>query len=1118
MEKYHHLKIALLLMASFVRTMQLIVQQRTVTGLVVSGQNELLTDRGVSKHGSFAIGKFLNIVRVSAFLFFVCAIVSHATQKPSSVVFQQQGKNITGIVTDEHGESVIGANVIEKGVSANGTVTDVDGNFSLTVSPDATLVVSFIGYVSQEIAVGSQTNLKITLIEDRRVLDEVVVVGYGTQKKTNLTGAVSSVKTEELSKMGVTGISTALQGRAAGVQVVNSSGDPRNEGAVIIRGVGNIRGMGPLYVIDGVPSIGETGFNLNLKDVVDIQVLRDASSSAIYGARAAGGVILVTTKRGTQNEKARINVSANTGVRNATFLPKLLDVSDYKRAWSEISSSADAWPENVDTDWVDYLYKSGLEQDYNASVQGGGEKNNYYISGGYRRVDGVIINSWSDRYSLRFNGDYQVGKMIRIGESVSLYAYAENPPEISGGADALPFRSTPMMNIRDDDGEWGKAPSTGHYAGGNWATQTNVVDKRYDKYSAEGNVYIDIEPLKDLHVKATGGGYYSSSAQRTFEPKWFISGQINNQSDHLNKYTILRVQNVGNIVASYQKEFGLHEIKALAGMEGRMTKNDELDGTVSAILSQYTGAAVPDAFPVTWAESSGISNVPSYAGRSTDIRYSISRMVSYFGRINYAYADKYLLEANIRQDVSDRFASKYRKGIFPSVAAGWRISEENFLKDRTTLFSNLKLRVSYGSLGNDNVGSYAYLASLANYERTQFNELPGTGPVNGWGVSKVANAAIHWETVVTGNVGLDVGLLKNKLNLTLDYYVRNTTDMLYSRNFAFSTGMAAGHRSGNTYSMDMNLGEMRNRGLEITLDYTDKIGAVSVNAGVNAAFNRNEMVSFGGETLPIDAGSAGGYWVGTVCRTELGQPISQFYGLKTNGLIPDQATIDLLNAQAQSAGHEYWYTKDTGPGDIWYLDTNGDNMVNDDDRTFIGNPLPKMSYGFNLGAGYRNFDLSLFFSGLYGNDVYNGVNGLYNSVYNDYNTTADVFKSSFMYGNGLTGQPRWGFQDGNAFVYDPNQNYKRISDFHVENGSFLRLQNLQLGYTVPAKILRKLNLSNLRLYYSGQNLFVLTKVNHADPEVGFLSGVNDGPLTQGIISSTIYPKTRNHSFGIEISF
>ncbi|GHT60500.1 SusC/RagA family TonB-linked outer membrane protein [Bacteroidia bacterium] len=1025
-----------------------------------------------------------------------------------------QSGAVRGTILDAAGDPLPGVNISIKGTKI-GTVSNEIGKYSINVPDKKTvLVFSYLGFTTQEITVGEQTTVDVTLNEDTQDINEVIVIGYGTQKKSNLTGAVSSVKMEEISKMGATGISSALQGRAAGVQVINSSGDPREDGTIIIRGVGNIRGMGPLYVIDGVPSIGETGFNMNLKDIADVQILRDASSSAIYGSRAAGGVILITTKRGAQKDKTRVNFSANAGVRNATFLPELLGVSDYKKAWGEINPVASTWSEDVNTDWVDYIYKSGFEQDYNVSIQGGGEKNNYYVSAGYKDVDGVIINSFTKRYSIRFNGDYQIGKMVKVGHSVNLYAYSENPPGLTSTS---LFRSTPMMQPYDENGEYGKTPSTGNYQGGNWATDIYAVDRRYNKYSAEGNIYVDIEPVKDLHIKATGGGYYSTSMRRTFEPKWFISGQINNQADHLDKYSILRVQNMGNIVASYQKRFGAHEIKALAGIEGRSTYVDELEGHISAILSSTTVGAVPDGFPVSWAESSGISNVPNGVGRNTAIGYSITRMMSYFGRINYAYADKYLFEFNLRDDVSDRFAPKYRHGLFPSAAVGWRITEEHFLKDNVEALSNLKLRLSYGSLGNDGVGSYAYLSSLSNYEMMQFNELPGTGAVNGWGISKVANEAIHWETVTTSNVGLDIGLFKNKLNIGLDYYIRSTKDMLYTRHFAFSTGMASGHRSGDTYPADMNLGEMRNQGLEIVADYSNKIGNVRVNAGFNVAFNRNKILNFGGETLPVDEGSPGGYWSGRLCRTELGRPISQFYGLKTNGLIPDQATIDHLNELARSKGNQYWFAKDTGPGDIWYLDTNDDGTVNDDDRVFIGNPLPKMTYGFNIGAEYRNFDIGLFFSGIYGNDVYNGINGYYNSVYNDYNTSSAVFNSSFMYGNGLTGQPRWGYRDGNAFIYDPNSNYKRISDFHVENGSFLRLQNLQIGYKVPTGILQRINLSNIRIYYSSQNLFVLSKVKNTDPEVGF-AGNNSSPLNQGIIAGELYPKTRLHSFGIEISF
>ncbi len=1033
-----------------------------------------------------------------------------------------QDKTVRGQVASEQNEPLAGVTVTETGTS-NSVTTDANGKFLILLqTTTSTLTITSTGYYTKTVpASRGNEMIKITLFPETKQLDDVVVIGYGVQKKANLTGSVSSIKTKDISRMAVSGIGNLIQGRAAGVQVINSSGDPRSNGTIIIRGVGNIRGMAPLYVIDGVPAIGNTGFNMNPKDIEDIQVLRDASSSAIYGSRAAGGVILITTKRGARNEKMNVDFSLNQGYRTATFLPKLLGTPAYKRAWAAIIPSASGWDESVNTNWVDYLYRRGKEQNYNVSLNGGSQKQNYYVSAGYRRVDGVVTNSWSEKYSIRLNSDYTLGKMFKVGQSLNLYYYSDQPPAISGNAanaDALPFRSSPMMRPVKSDGGWGGLPVSGNYNGGNWAAQVNTINRRYNSLEAEGNLYIDFEPVKGLHLRSTGGGSWGTSMARQFEPKWFVSGQINQSQDNLKKQSNLSMAYVGNLVASYDKKIGDHDFKLLAGTEARKSSSDYLAGSIYAIGSAYSVPAIPDAFPVGFAESSAISNVPgNRAGRSTDMDYGISRMQSYFGRVNYVYNNKYIFEANVRQDISDRFAPKYRKGVFPSAALGWRLVAEPFIKNLLPRLSELKLRLTYGSLGNDGVGSYAYIPSLANYEKTQFNELPGTGSVSGWGIGKVANENIRWETVVTSNLGLDIGILNNRLTFTADYYVKDTRDMLYQRRLPLSSGMAGGHSSSDVYAIDMNLGKMRNKGLELTINYRDHFGALGVDLGANAAFNRNKILSFGGETLPIDAGTAGGYWAGTVTRTALNAPISQLYGFKTNGLIPDQKTIDDLNAAAQSAGKAYWYSAGSGPGDIWYKDINGDHVINDQDRTIIGNPLPKMTYGFNIGLSFKNFDLLSFFYGVYGNDVYNGMVGYYQSVYNDYNTTSRVFNSSFMYGNALTDQPRWGYLAGNAFQYDPNGNYKRISDFHIQKGSFLRLQNLQVGYNLPVRWLERIKMSRARIYYSGQNLFVISKVNYADPEVGF-AGANNSALQQGIISPELYPKSRLHSFGIEFGF
>lgn len=1020
-----------------------------------------------------------------------------------------QSKTVTGTVVTDQGETLIGVTVTETGTT-NGVIAGLDGDFSITVKKvPSSLTFNYVGFVTKTVDVTEQTkNLRIVMVEDSKQLDEVIVMGYGTQKKANVIGAVSSIKTEELSKMSVSGIGNLIQGRAAGVQVTN--------GNVTIRGVGSINGMSPLYVIDGVPSIGNTD---NLRDIEDIQIIRDASAAAIYGSRAAGGVILITTKRGTKKEKANINFSMEMGFSKATFMPELLGTADYKKAWAEIIPSATGWDESVDTDWVDYLYGTGKEQKYNVSVDGGGENCNYYVSLRYNRYDDKN-DVWSEGYSLRMNSDYKLRKNLKIGESLTLYTSQNNPSALGGSnanSYALPYRSSPMMKAYNEDGSYGGLPASGNYNGGNWSQVVSSTDNRNRSISAQGNMYIDYEPIQGLHIRATGAGSWNASSKRQSEAKWYVSGMSYQDQDNLRKQMRLATTYMGNMVMSYEKTIKAHDFKILLGGEATRSAADDLSGSIYAVTSSYTMSKITDAFPVSNPESSVLSNVPSNTnGRSTDMSYGISRMLGTFARVNYSYADKYLFEFNVRQDQSDRFAKSNRKGTFPSLALGWRMIEEDFIKNNVPHLSNLKLRVTYGSLGNDGIGSYAYIPSLANYSKTQFNELSGTGAVNGWGIGNGVNQAIKWETVVTKNIGVDVGLFNNRLNMTLDYYIRNTKDMLYTRYSPWSTGMMYGHMDrSDTYPVAMNLGEMRNNGLEFTLSYSDKFGAVGFDFGFNAAFNHNKILYLdGGQNLPIDKGTAGEYWSGTVARTQVDSPISQFYGLKTNGLIPDQKTIDELNALAQSKGHAYYYASGTGPGDIWYVDLNGDGVVNDEDKTFIGNPLPKMTFGFNLGLSYKGFDVSAFFNGTYGNDVYNGLMGYYRSVYNDFNTTADVFNSSYMYGNKLTSQPRWGYNDGTSFIYDPNGNYKRISDYHVQDGSFLRLQNLQIGYTVPKKILNKIGISRMRIYYSGQNLFVLSKVKYADPEVGY-QGANSTALTQGIMSASVGPKARQHTFGFE---
>ncbi|RAK01929.1 TonB-linked SusC/RagA family outer membrane protein [Larkinella arboricola] len=1009
-------------------------------------------------------------------------------------------QTITGTVADETGARLPGVSVVVKGTS-RGTTTDGNGQYRMTLQTgDAVLVFSFVGYTSQEIAVDNRSEINVSLVTDTKNLSEVVVVGYGTQKRSDLTGSVSSVKAAEVKNLPVRSVNEALQGRAAGVQVTRPDGTPGGSSDIVIRGVGSIGGMAPLYIVDGI-RMG-AGNNFNLQDVESIEVLKDASAAAIYGAQAAGGVVLVTTKRGGSLDKMNINFNAYYGVRQPRNLYKMLNTADYITAKKAFGVNTNGWGDPAslpNTDWVDEIFQNGKEQSYSLSLAGASAKANYYLSANYQREDGTIIDNSFERYGLRSNADFKINKRFKVGETLFAWKTSTNPPQNT----TFPFRSAPLIAVRDETNPYGGWAKTGSFfTGPNLVGWENSHHRLNDQYALEGNLYADWEITKGLNLRSTFGASIYSGRNYTFRESHDF-GVVRNPIAYLSREQTSQRNLTANFVLTYDKTVGQHEFKAMAGYEA-------FQQDLSNLYAEAQGFQI-----ITY--NLGLSTDPS-TYRASGGEYPQTRLLSQFGRINYTYAGKYLLTANVRRDGSDRFGPANRWGVFPSFSVGWRVSDEAFMRN-IPVISTLKLRGSYGKLGStSNIPQFTYQASYGGSGGTNIHGLPDGSRAKGYALTaQLPNENIKWEEVRQTDIGADIGLFNNQLNLVIDWYSRQTGDMIYQVPVPRSAGFAGS----NVYT---NIGQMSNKGLELALDYRGKKGGFTYSIAANAAFNKNLVKQLSGtNNNPINDGSGGDYLESTIARTQAGYPLSQYYGYVTEGIFQSDAEVATLNQQAQekaaAAGRPttgvFYQNAGTGAGDLRFRDTNGDGRITIDDKTYIGSPWPKMTYGLTLNLGWKGFDLSALFQGVQGLDIYN-ANRYYTQFFvGDYNTTGDIFETSFFNGNGLTDRPRVGYTDASGnYIRDPNSNYTRISDYYVENGSYLKLRNLQIGYTIPNTVTSKIKMSSIRVYAQGQNLMTLTKYTGMDPEV---LGRN-GTTGRGIDAIYSYPRTTLLSLGIDASF
>lgn len=1008
--------------------------------------------------------------------------------------------SLKGTVTDAQGEPLIGAMVHVEGTSI-AAATDIDGNFSLTAPVGKTLKVSYVGFdpVSVKVTAG-RTDYRLVMNPDASTaLDEIVVVGYGTQKKSEVTGSISHVKSDAIKDFSVNSVADALGGMSAGVAVTKSTGSPGETPDIIIRGAASVNGMSPLFIVDGVKQ--STGFDFNMRDVESIEILKDAGSCAIYGAEAAGGVILVITKRGKAGQ-ASLNLTARYGIRKITKPVKLLNRDEFIAAklltgvdilGSEGVESASELP---DVDWMDVMYDTGHEQEYNLSLTGGTDRLRYFLSGGFYNEKGTYVDSSVDRFSLRTNVDYEISKIFSVGSSIYGSVVKNNPTKIySIYTNSIPFRTVPTMEPVDEDGNFSQTPF--YLNGPNLYGNELTYHYKGHNYGLNALLYLNVNIMPWLTLRVNGAGKFTSFNSRVFSEEYDFRAV---QEDAYFESSAGTSQELTyNATLTFDRTFARKwGVKAMVGTEA----------TAAQSYSNYIRAID---FPVDQVGSVNLSS--NTAKEASDSPYK-GRALSFFGRVNLSYDNRYYLTANIRRDGSDRFSKNHRWGTFPSVNVMWRIGQESFLRDKLPWLTDAKLRGSYGILGNDGIAQFLYTRAYVG-DQIIYN-YGGTAEVSGWANYKVPNADIKWEEVHQGDFGIDLSLFNNRLTFSYDYYNRQTHDMLYWKVVPYASGINYYHE-GATNTMPINIGRVSNIGHEIAINWTQRLNDFNYSVGFNASFNSNKVKQIGEEGAAPLVSPDG------INRTENGRSMSELYGYSAIGIFQSQEQVDEYNARAQAAGRPYYWQQNTGVGDLIF-DDHGQGYVDENCKEYIGNPWPKMTYGINLAAQWRGFDLSAVFQGAAGFQIYNAVKAYTQTFATDGNTTMDIYKCSFFGDNGLTDQPRCGMiSDSGAWVGDPSKNYSTINSFWVEDGDYLKCKNLVFGYTLPENITRKAYIQKLRVYFSASNLFTITKYSGIDPEIGGTSTqasnlAGTSMTARGVDTYNRYIPSRLFSFGLDLTF
>ena len=1025
---------------------------------------------------------------------------------PAISSLQAQNKTVTGVVTSgTDSEPLIGVSVQVK-EAGTGSITDIDGRYSVTAQQGQTLVFSYIGFVTQEIKVGASGTVNVVLEEDNGMLEEVVVVGYGVQKKKLVTGATVQVKGDNIAKMNTTNPLSALQGQTPGVNIVSTSGQPGASMSVTIRGLGTVGNSQPLYLIDGV---GGDITTLNPADIESIDVLKDAASAAIYGAQAANGVVLVTTKSGKEGA-CKISYDGFVGWQTVARKFNMLNASEYMAImdearlnsgmspvdWASLTSIRDANGNIYDTDWIDQAIEDGaLTTSHSLSFTGGSKTSTYAISGGYTGQDGLIGGSdvsYYKRYNFRANSEHKMWDgLVTIGEHVGFVwkdTRGMGTGNIWNNNLRSAFSASPIIPVYDADGNYNSTVNS------DWNVNDgnpygSMMVNRYNQTkgaSLDANFYMQIEPIKNLKFKTVYGISYGTSDYRSYTPEYQFTPQTANTVSKVNQSHGHGLSMVWTNTLAYDFDIREHRMNVLIGSETSAYDGSYNSGSNTGLIPGFND----------W-EHAYLNNTNGTENKTVEGKpYDSTRGQSFFARLGWSWKDRYMLNATMRADGSSKFARGHRWGYFPSISAGWTLSEEKFMETTQSWLDFLKLRVSWGQVGNANISSYQYLAPVST-SNTNYNFGVGGGQeawVTGSYTSRLANEDVKWETSEQYNVGIDARFLRSRLSLTADWYIKNTKDWLVQAPILATAG---------TDGPIINGGDVKNQGIELGLSWNDQIGKdFSYSVGANFAYNHNEVGSIPtqdgiihGATNQIYSNAEEFY------RAENGHAIGYFWGFKTAGIFQNQQEINDWIAAGNGV-----LQSNVQPGDVKYLDVNHDGAIDANDKVDLGNGLPKYTFGFNINLTYKGFDLGLNATGAAGFKIAQS--------YRDPNSSQGNYSRQIL--NRWTGEgtsnkiPRVTYGDVGNWQF---------SDLYLQDGDYIRLQNLTIGYDFKRLISWK-GVSKLRLYVQAQNLLTLTKYDGMDPEIGSYNGTDSssGDTWVSGVDMGYYPHPRTFIVGVNLAF
>lgn len=1009
-----------------------------------------------------------------------------------------QERTVTGTVTSkDDGIGIPGVNVVVKGTTV-GTITDFDGKFKIAVPEGkTTMVFSFVGMKTQDVEITGDV-VNVVMETDALGLEEVVVVGYGVQKKSDVTSAITSVKSEEIERLPVLGVDQALQGKAAGVKVTTNSGSPGAGVTVRIRGVGTVNDPDPLYVVDGFP-VDDIKF-LNPQDISSMEILKDASASAIYGSRGANGVVLITTKQGKVG-KATVSVDAYYGVQSVWNEPDLLNSQEYVDIMREAYVNAGKKPEqfklqepaddiNHTTDWFGEMTRVAPQQNYNIAINGGSKTSRYSVSANYFNQEGTIEKSDYERITFRLNSDHDINQRLKVGNNLTMshstkHGVAEG--DYFNGTVNAALKLDPLTPVQDADGNWVSSPYTDVK---NPVAQLDFENEEIKRLRTVGNIWAEVKIVDGLTFKSNFGMELGQKDTYDFNPTFYLANDEQNQISKLIRGNSKWDSWLWENTLTYTKEIGMHNFTVMGGMSAQNRHDEWYTATKDSLVSEAEDL---------WYFDAATGTVTA-TGKSSDWA-----MLSYLARVNYNYADRYLLTASVRRDGCSRFGEDNRWGTFPSFSFGWNIMNESF-GEAIPYASRLKLRVGWGQTGNSNIGNYPWASTIDvdPYFTYVFSGPGGETKVPGAAPRKFGNSEIMWETVESTNFGVDFGLLGNRITGSVDYFVKKTKDMILD--------VPVPDYTGYTDNPETNAGSVENKGLELVLTHRKMEGDFTYDVSFNISTAKNEITSLG-DGDPI---SSAYMRIGNASRTEVGHEIAGFYGYVTDGLFQNEADLD-AHSFTNADGETERIQPKAIPGDFRFKDIGSfdeegnktnipDGKIDDADRDYIGSPYPDFTYGLTFNCAYKGIDFSIFFEGTKGNDIFNFMDFYTMSggdVWNKDRRILDRWQ-----GEGTSNEvPILNYSDKNDNL--------RISDRYIEDGSYLRLKNLQIGYTLPSSITEKAGIRKCRLYVGGQNLMTFTDYSGLDPEVG--QRYTTSALTVGVDLGT-YPQARILTVGANITF